>query len=644
AIALLMRSSLEDARKTAALVTPDRALSRRVATELDRWGIAVDDSAGRPLAQTPPGALVRLKARKGTEALAPVPLLAALKHPLAAGGLPPQTFRSLVRRLEKSKLRGPRPAPGIAGLASAIADDETDLRHLVRLLATALDPFLNVQERPLIPFADLLHAHVAATEALAKTDRDPGRARLWSGDAGEALAGFVAELGEAANDFDAMSPRDYPALLDALIATRVVRPRYGRHPRLFIWGPLEARLQRADVMILGSLNEESWPPKAVVSPWMSRPMMQEFGLPLPERRIGLSAHDFTQAFSAPEVWLTRARRLEGAPTVECRWLLKFKNLIGDRETQARLAAGDAWLDWQARIDTRDPTITIAPPAPNPPVSARPRRLSVTQVERWMRDPYSIYARHILNLEALNPIDADPVAADLGTFIHLVLQQFIDATPGPLTEDAFDRLIGFGRETWHRIPEHSVIRAFWWPRFTQAAQWFIKVESARRMGIRATATEIAGKLTLDLPGEAFELTAKADRIDVCNDGSLVIVDYKTGQTPSQKDIEAGYSPQLPLEAAIARAGGFPDIPANAVASLEYWRLRGGATGGETKVVRDADKLASEAVDGLVNLVTRFDLRETPYEARPRPSVAPRYSDYEHLARVKEWSTGGREDAE
>ncbi|MBK8907273.1 MAG: double-strand break repair protein AddB [Rhodospirillales bacterium] len=643
AIALLMRSVLEDEERRAALVTPDRALARRVAAELERWGIAVDDSAGRPLAETPQGAYLRLIARMAGEALAPVPLLAALKHPLAACSLPPQAFRALVRRLEERVLRGPRPEAGITGLSRSVADHGADLVQLVDRLGAVLDPLLEMVERPVASLADLVQAHVAAAEAVAASDQQPGRDRLWAGDAGEASADFVADLTDAADDFEPLAPRHYPALLDSLMAGRVVRPRYGRHPRLSIWGPLEARLQRADVMILGGLNEETWPPRAAASPWMSRPMMQAFGLPLPERRIGLSAHDFTQAFSAPEVWLTRARRIEGAPTVECRWLSRLRNIVGDGDAGRRLSAGGPWLDWQARLDTRDAWISIAPPAPTPPVSARPRRLSVTQIESWMRDPYAIYARHILTLKALQPIDMDPTAADLGTFMHLVLQRFIEATPGALPEDAEARLTAIGEEAWRSMPPHAAVRAFWWPRFRQTARWFLEVERERRAFIRSTLTEVSGSLVVDAPEGPFALVAKADRVDIL-DGQIVIVDYKTGQLPSGKDIAAGFSPQLPLEAAIARAGGFPGVPAGTDTGIEYWRLRGGAEGGTIKPVKNADMLAEQALAGLVNLVARFDVADTPYPARPRPSAAPRFSDYEHLARVKEWSAGGREEGD
>jgi ATP-dependent helicase/nuclease subunit B len=640
-IALIMRETLEHDDRTAALVTPDRALARRVTCELERWGVAVDDSAGRPLAETMPGAFLRLTARMAMENLAPVPLLAALKHPLAACGMAASGFRSQVRRLERAALRGLRPAPGIAGLEAALADNATGSGPLLSSLAAAIHPLQVVIDGGTTPLREVLRAHIAVAETLATTDQQPGAKRLWSGDGGEAAAAFVAELAEAADDFEPIPVDAYPALLDVLMAGHAVRPRYGRNPRLAIWGPLEARLQRADVMILGSLNEDAWPPKAHASPWMSRPMMKAFGLPLPERRIGLSAHDFTQAFSAPRVWLTRASRTEGTPTVPCRWLLRLENLLRGTDAENALTRdADTWLNWQQKLDEPSAFVPVDPPTPKPPVEARPRRLSVTQVETWMRDPYAIYARHVLGLRALDPIDADPGAADYGSLIHKALDLFVRENPGPVADDALDQLLDAGRRAFGNMLDRPGIRAFWWPRFERIARWFVEVERERRAGLRATAGEVRGSLTLDAPAGPFELTAVADRIDTLADGTLAVIDYKTGAPPHKREVAAGFAPQLPLEAAIAEAEGFAGIPRAPVSTLEYWRLRGGDPAGERiSVADDPGTLTREAVEGLRNLVARFDFRETPYESRPRPEVAPKFSDYEHLARVKEWSAGG-----
>jgi len=307
--------------------------------------------------------------------------------------------------------------------------------------------------------------------------------------------------------------------------------------------------------------------------------------------------------------------------------------------------GDAarWLQWQGSLDAPDRMVAIDPPEPKPPVSARPRKLSVTQVETWMRDPYAIYARHILNLRALDPIDADPTTADYGASIHKALDGFVKVHPGPLPSDALESLLETGRETFGALLDQPAIQAFWWPRFERVAQWFVEAERDLRPKIEASATEVRGTMTLDAPESTFDITAVADRIDILANGSLAIIDYKTGAPPTEKEVKAGFAPQLPLEAAIAQSGGFAGVPAKTVSNLAYWRLHGGEPAGQKMALKaEPDTLAADAIDGLRTLVARFDLEDTPYRSRPSPTAAPKFSDYEHLARVKEWSAGGDDE--
>ncbi|MGB1546950.1 MAG: double-strand break repair protein AddB, partial [Alphaproteobacteria bacterium] len=388
-IALLLRQALEEKETRAALVTPDRHLARRVAAELRRWQIEVDDSGGTPLDATPPGTFLRLVVRLVLEEVAPVALLACFKHPLASGGIETAQFRKLTRRLERAALRGPRPAPGFRGLKRAlkagVGKEETEeLEVWLSRIEKAAKPFTKLMAQRRASLSELLDAHVAFAQALAATPEDKTGGRLWTGEAGEALADFIADLGQASRGFSEVVPAAYGALLDSLLAGRVLRPHLGQHPRISILGPLEARLQHVDLMILGGLNEGTWPPEPEADPWMSRPMRTKFGLPLPERRIGLSAHDFAQCLAAPRVVLTRASRVDGTPTVPSRWLLRMESLTGVGET---VEAKDL-LQWQAFLHHPAEIRSIQPPEPKPPLKARPRQLSVTAVETWMRDPYA----------------------------------------------------------------------------------------------------------------------------------------------------------------------------------------------------------------------------------------------------------------
>lgn len=652
AIALMMRETLEHPGRTAALVTLDRDLARRVAASLGRWGLTVDDSAGQPLAVTVPGAFLRLLARAVAEDLAPGPLLDLLRHPLAAGGEDVARFRDLGRVLERRVLRGPRPPAGIEGLRRVARAREVPeggaLTRFLDRLERILGPFLAMMAGPDVPPRVLLENHMACAEALAASRDEPGPLRLWAGPAGEAVALFAADLAAAADGLPPIAPRHYPGLLDALMVGRVVRPPQGGHPRLFILGPLEARAWQADHMILGGLNEGSWPPAVAADPWMSRPMRAAFGLPPPEQRVGLSAHDFVQAFCAPRVTLTRAERVEGAPAVPSRWLLRLDaatEALGLRDAW-RVAAGRAvpWLALGARLRAVDSVAPLPPPAPTPPVAARPDRLSVTRIETWMRDPYAIYAQYILGLEALEDLDRVLGPQDFGTLLHDALERFRRAWPEGLPADADAELLRVGRAAFVAHMDNAVVAAFWWPRFERTARWVIDQERARAERLRRVHVEVTGAMPLAGVARPFTLTARADRIEENHDGSLVIVDHKTGLLASKKEVAAGYAPQLPLEAAMIAAGAFSGLPTRApVTGLEYWRLSGrrDKAGEVRSVADDPEDLATQALEGLTALVNLFARPETPYPARPVPDKAPRYSDYAHLARAREWSTAGEE---
>lgn len=635
--ALIMRETLETPARTCALVTPDRDLAERVATELKRWQIAIDDSAGKPLAQTPPGAFLRLTATMVASDFAPVATLAACKHPLASAGRDPAEFRALTRRAEREILRGPRPPAGLNGLA-LLAQGQRAAISWLALLGSTCGAFAGLMKQDRVPLSKLLNAHMEAAEALAATNDLPGPARLWAEDAGDAAARFAAELNQHADTLEPIAPAAYPALLEALMQGVVVRPRFGLHPRLHILGPLEARLQRFDVLILSGLNEGTWPATARPDPWMSRPMRAAFGLPSPERRIGQAAHDIVQAMSAPVVYLTRARKVEGTPTVPSRWLMRLARVSS--AAKLPLASHPSLAAWTRALTLPTAFHAITPPAPRPPVHARPRKLSVTEIERWMRDPYSIYARRVLKLEPLDPLEQEAGAADYGTLIHKALQDFVRANPsGPLPPDALAQLITFGRTAFTDAAARPGVMAFWGPRFERIAAWFIATEAPRRAALAKSFAEVKGEMTITTSAGAFTLVATADRIDRRLDGTLAIIDYKTGTPPHENEVINGFAPQLPLEAAMLARAGFSGVLPGPVTELAFWQLHGRGAGGEEKPLKASSaQLAAEAFVHLRELVEKFDDPATAYEARPNPATAPKYSHYDHLARVKEWTAG------
>ncbi len=643
ALALRMRGALEIPGRTAALVTPDRHLARRVAVELQRWGVEVDDSAGTPLDQTPPGAFLLLSARLIVEGVNPVTLLATLKHPLAAAGLERGDLRRLARDLEKTCLRGPRLAGGFAGIQVELerarrraGSDAQRLQRVVTLAAFvrriehAARPFAELAGTRPVELAALVRAHLGFADALAEPTGG-----LWAREAGEAAATLLAELLEAAAGAAPILPAAYPAALAQLLAARPVRPRAPKHPRLHIWGQLEARLQHADLLLLGGLNEGVWPHFVDPGPWLSGSMRVALGLAPIERRIGLAAHDFAAAATAGAVVLSRAEKdAEGSPTVPSRWLVRLKTLLagsGGIELVSPDAQAWALLD-DAPVTRPDPR-----PAPTPPLEARPRELSVSDIALWMSDPYALYARRILKLRPLEALEADPGALERGTVIHRVLERFVKACPGDLPADAERRLLDLGRTLFEDFIHRPQVQALWWPRFEQIARWVIQQEYARRAPGLEIGTEVEGRLELD--GLDFRLKARADRLERLPDGRITVIDYKTGGLPKPADVLAGLAPQLPLEAAMVEAGAFRDLGPAEVAELLFWRLKGDETGGEQQPPAAAvppAELAARALEGLRRLVAHYDRPETTYPARSKPQVAWR-GDYDHLARRGEWTS-------
>jgi ATP-dependent helicase/nuclease subunit B len=655
AIAMILREAVETQGRTAALVTPDRDLAARVSAALLRHGIIADDSAGETLSETPPAVFLRLLARAVTDQLAPVPLLALLKHPLAAAGLTPAACRQGARALEIAALRGPRPEPGLAGLRRAIASSGEALNAFLGCVEACLEPALRVQASVVIAPADALAALLAAAENLAATDETPGAARLWSEEEGEALATLLAGALAALPNLPDQSGHVIPALLDALLQGEVVRSRRalrGRggteHPRVFIWGPLEARLQFVDVMVLGGLVETVWPPASEPGPWLSRPMRATVGLPSPEVAIGSAGHDFlSAAMAAPEVILSGPQRRDGAPAVPARWLTRLDALLEGART--RLPDHPA-VAWARSLDLpQGGPQPVSPPRPCPPVAVRPSRLSVTEIETWLRDPYAIYAKHILRLPALKPLDQETDAADYGMLVHRGIHLFLQEHGIGWPADA----VGSMRRAMRRALAESYARpaltAWWEPRLDRIAGWIAATEQQRRTGMTLTdiATEQSGVFDIKRPGRRFRLVARADRIERRQDGTLAILDYKTGFVPSQKSVAEGKAPQLPLEAAIAAAGGFGAELQAATAELTYWQLTGGFEPGKATVLfsgktDDLQAAIERAIRGLELLIDQYDEVDRCYLAQPNPAWTPRFSDYAQLARVAEWALAADED--
>ena len=521
AIALALREAIEEPGRTAALVTPDRALARRVAAHCRRWNILIDDTAGRPLSILLPGTFLLQLAEAAAQHFAPLPLLALLKHPLIRGEMERVEWLDGVRALDKA-LRGPRPAPGLDGIAAHVADEPTASAFWARAA-----PMLKAVGRTFGDGPQGLRSLLACLRECGQTLCGDA---LWTGPAGRAAAEFLAGYEEEADHGPArVDPAELPGLLRSLfdeIAIRAI-PREGQHPRLAIYGPIEARLQTADLMIASGLNEGVWPGRPAPDPWLAPRIRSLLGLVGLEQRIGIAAHDLAQAMGAPRAILTRARRDASGPTLASRFWLRLQAMAGDRfEAHPSLAA------WAVELDQPSGHYPATRPEPSPPAALRPTTISVTEVDRLKADPYAFYARRVLRLSPLDPVDADPSAAWRGTAVHDILEMW-------WKEDRCDvealrpRALAMLRDQ----NTHPMMRALWQPRLIEAIDW-IAAEVATKASEGRHVLSAEGKGRAELAG--VTLTGRFDRIDKAADGSLVVIDYKTGKPPSTTAVREGFS--------------------------------------------------------------------------------------------------------
>lgn len=642
-IALIMREHAEDASQTepCVLVTPDRILANRVALQLRRWGIGLDDSAGTPLAHTPIGRWLLLLCDVLANGLEPVSFLALLKQGFARGGqnwpVAAGNFDAFVNALDKDLLRGPRPEEGFAALKNlAIVKPnlQAGLAALENIFAPALETLQDADAS--------LRAILRVAEDLASTPETHGSHVLWSGEAGEAMADAMAALLEQTDVVVADKWADIRAVLDAAMAGVSVRPRFGTHPRLAVLGPIEARLYQTGKMILGSLNEGTWPKLPETDGWLSRDMRRKFGLPAPERAITLSSHDFAQGLGAKTVYLTRSKNRDGAPATKCRWLQRLDTLCTAQPEKPDLQKEAAhWLSIARGMDAPENVTPVSRPAPNPPIAARPKKLSVTEIAKWRRDPYYVYAKHVLGLKPLDAIAAEPDAGDQGDIIHKALHRFAEKYPKDLPEDALEQLRAIGRDVFAQAHSHPDVIGHWWPRFVRMAQAFVPHEKIWRQQTLRVFPEIKGSIDIPTAAGAFTLHGRADRIEHRTDG-WAIIDYKSGTAPSNTKVQSGEEPQLTLMAAMLLRGAFNEAlktatAPDAITNLSYWKTNGGADVLVTTDVKDVDKAMEEAWAGIAKLVRAYLEDGMPYTCWPDPANKLR-DDYEyaHLARIAEWT--------
>ncbi|MHB2267368.1 double-strand break repair protein AddB [Aliihoeflea sp. PC F10.4] len=666
AIAIALRLAVQEPEKTAALVTTDRDLARRVSGELRRFGIIADDSAGTLLADEAPAVLMRLAVETALRPGDAVSVLSLLKHPLLHLGLPRGNVRRGTETIDLVTLRGGTGRPDIASIGEDFAerlaahdeqarkpfwlgrlDEErrSEAGEIAERLARAVQPLCALRTLGEIDLQQALRATVETIEALGRDETgrlDP----VYGNEAGNRLADFLRGLAglDASLSF---APAEWPDILAALIANETVKPTPAGDPRVSIWGPLEARLQTVDTMIVGGLNEGNWPRKAEADRFMSRMMKQGLDLEPPERRIGQSAHDFVMAMVNPRVILTRSARAGEAPAVASRWLQRLLTCAGPEATGALRARGRDYIAWTRGIDARPDMALAGRPEPRPPIEVRPTHFSVTEVETLRRDPYAIYARKVLRLQAVEPLLRDPGAAERGTLFHDILHGFAVAEIDPFAPGAVDHLLRIGREKFDETALPPDVDAVWWPRFQKMAGRFVGWERSRVGVVRRIAEARADPTAVGASG--VTLSGYADRIDLLAAGMADIIDFKTGTNPSKGQAHSLLAPQLALEAALLMRGAFVGIGEAMPAELAYVRLKANGDVEHDgihefkKELKSGPDLAHEAWERLERLIAHYQQPQNGYISRAVPFREGDFSgDYDHLARVHEWSAGGDGD--
>ena len=629
AVALLVREALDRPEKRVAVVTPDRPLARRVVHHLARWNILADDSAGRPLSQTAAGRAFLLAAEVMAENAKAVPLMALFGHPLADGGMERGAWLRQMRKVER-ELRGPRLEAGLGPIRDAVtrlAPENQRLSDWWQLAETAVSPLLERDPAQPAALGDLIDTIADCAEALCGE-------KLWAREDGRSLAQFVEDFRLHAREaaFE-IRPRDVVRVLADAMEGIAVRPPYGGHARVQVLGLLEARMNRADLVICAGLNEGVWPAPGSVDALLAPPVLRALGVPGSDFRIGLSAHDLAGALGAPEVVLSRAARDDGGPAIPSRFLLRVQALLGDllpKHTESRAIE-------LARAMVRAPEAPAYPrPKPMPSAEQRLVDISATALDRLRGDPYQFFAGKIMQLQDLDALDAEPSPAWQGEVAHEILEEWHKAEPKVSIVEVMERV-------FEKRNVHPLMRGLWQPRLQRALQW-VEQEIAEYEGREIVAVEAWGEMHVD----GVRIHGKIDRLDRFADGSLGIVDYKTGSPPSSKMVEQGYALQLGLLGMMAEKGGFKAATGEATA-FEYWSLakaRNDANPFGFGYVETPLKVGSKrsglppeeflptTAKYLEGAIAAWIKGDEPFTARLNPDY-PVYDTYDQLMRLDEW---------
>ncbi len=644
AIAFRLRQAIEN-KETAALISPDRTLTRQVTAALSKWNVIPDDSAGTPLQLTAGGRFMRhLSSLIGQEISAEA-LLTLMKHPLFCAGSNIRGQHLLwTRELEIELRRNGPPVPTANDLIVwADKSDNKDQSYWAQWVAKNVYSLTALTNASL---TDFVGKHIALAERLSAGPSSEEPEVLWKNEDGRALYQSLSELRNNAQYGGSMGVHDYVNLFSSVLAQGEVRSATEPHPNILIWGTLEARVQGADLVILSGLNEGTWPETPSPDPWLNRAMRKQAGLLLPERRIGLSAHDFQQAVGVEKLWITRSIRNDEAETVPSRWVNRMTNLLGGLPNQNGLEAlenmrerGSVWLKYARANDVpKYDTPPASRPSPRPPLSSRPKSLSVTQIKTLVRDPYAIYAREILRLKKLDPLSISADARQRGIALHRVMEEFIRGVSNGHLELTTSDLIRTGTNVFSEEIPWPMTQRLWLARLSAMGDLFLNEEKERQSSATPLFFEKRGKLTIDEID--FTLTGVLDRIDITSAQTAHVFDYKSGDPPTPKQ-QKYFDKQLYLQAMMVERGAFEDVPICDVERAAYLGLKRIPK----TVVADLDDQAIATIwEEFIALIEAFRSYDRGYSSQIAMLKDADPGEYGHLARYGEWDISAAAEPE
>jgi ATP-dependent helicase/nuclease subunit B len=607
-IALKIRDTVEHPTKTIAVVTPHRGLTQRIRLMLSQWGIVPNTSDGSGLEQSLVGRFLRLLVAVAQDPCDAITLLGLLKHPLCALGGDAAQTRAYAQHLETRLFRH-KLAPYTLEIIDFHSRDYPTQWHGLKTILT-------------LSHAQTLRRILERLQTIA-TETSAGKA--WHEADGQAAHQALQDW--QAHTYDqALSLDDVAVLLGDWLQQVSLHTGHGQHPRVFLWGWLESQLQRPDVLIMASLTDGVLPPKPAPSLWLNAAMHNVLGLPSPEAEQGFAAHIYRHNLHAAEVMLTYAQRDGDSPQLPSVWLQRWQALCAVQKYPWH----SEWRERAARFYTQSHSPR---PEPLPKPASRPHRLSATNLELLVKNPYGYYAKEILGLHKAKEIARAFEAADYGSLVHGLLCDFVRAYPDTIDDSAAAWLFAQAKQRLTTLADSPDITTFRLAQLEAVLQHYLQQERRHRQHYQPWQQEEKAEWDYPLSDSRLTFVAKVDRMDIHRATQAAhIIDYKTGNAPSKSAVNQHFIAwQLTLAGMMVQAGAFGNA-SHDVDTLHYWPIKLNSTATTITVDDDFWANAQACLDAIV---CHYWQSDTPYLVWPHPDIKATYDDYAHLARRDEW---------